>query len=68
MYIVAGVYGHARRDTMQKRAQFFSDFLASLDPRGVYDDVALKRFFDFLFLRLLAETNGDGSIFPDMMI
>ena len=68
MYIVAAVYGHARRESMQKRAQFFSDFLTSLDPRGLYDDIVLKRFFDFLFLRLHVETNGDTSIFPDMMV
>ncbi|MGI5088621.1 hypothetical protein [Treponema sp. OMZ 805] len=68
MYTIAAVYGHARRESMQKRAQFFSDFLTSLDPHGLYDDIALKRFFDFLFLRLHAETNGDVSIFPDMMI
>ena len=68
MYTVAAVYGHVRRDSMQKRAQFFSDFLTSLDPRGLYDDISLKRFFDFLFLRLHVETNGDTSIFPDMMI
>jgi len=68
MYIVAAGYGHVRRDSMQKRAQFFSDFLASLDPRGLYDDTALKHFFDFLFQRLHVETNGDASVFPDMMI
>ena len=68
MYIIAAVYGHARHDSMQKRAQFFSDFLASLDPCGVYDDITLKRFFDFLFLRLHVEANGDTSVFPDMMI
>lgn len=67
MYIVAAVYGHARRDSMQKRAQFFLDFLTSLDPRGLYDDIALKRFFDFLYMRLYVETNGEASIFPDMM-
>ena len=68
MYMVAAVYGQGRRDTMRKRAQFFSDFLTSLDPRGVYDDTVLKRLFDFLFQRLDVETNGDTSIFPDMMI
>lgn len=68
MYLAAAVYGHVRRESMQRRAQFFSDFLASLDPRGVYDDIALKRFFDFLFQRLHVETNEDASIFPDMMI
>ena len=68
MYIAAAVYGRARRESMQKRAQFFSDFLTSLDPRGLYDDIVLKRFFDFLFQRLYIETNGDTSIFPDMMI
>ena len=68
MYIIAAVYGHIRRDSMQKRAQFFSDFLTSLDPHGLYDDITLKRFFDFLFMRLHVETNGDTSIFPDMMI
>ena len=67
MYIVAAAYGHARRESMQKRAQFFSDFLTSLDPRGLYDDIVLKRFFDFLYMRLYVETNGDASIFPDMM-
>ena len=67
MYIVAALYGHARRESMQKRAQFFSDLLTSLDPRGLYDDIVLKRFFDFLFQRLHIETNGDMSIFPDMM-
>lgn len=67
MYIVAAMYGHVRRDSMQKRAQFFSDFLTSLDPRGLYDDTALKRFFDFLYMRLYVETTGDASIFPDMM-
>ena len=68
MYIIAAVYGHARRDSMQKRAQFFSDLLTSLDPRGLYDDIALKRFFDFLYMRLHVEANGEASIFPDMMI
>ena len=68
MYIIAAVYGHARRDSMQRRAQFFSDFLTSLDPRRLYDDIALKRFFDFLYMRLHVETNGEASIFPDMMI
>ena len=68
MYLVAAVYGHVRRESMQRRAQFFLDFLTSLDPCGLYDDIALKRFFDFLYQYLHAETNGDGSIFPDMMI
>ena len=68
MYLVAAVYGHVRRESMQRRAQFFSDFLTSLDPCGVYDDIALKRFFDFLYQRLHVETNGDGSIFPNMVI
>ena len=68
MYLAAAVYGHIRRESMQRRAQFFSDFLTSLDPRGVYDDTVLKRFFDFLFQRLHIETNGDASIFPDMML
>ena len=67
MYLIAAVCGHTRRDTMQKRAQFFSDFLALLDPSEAYDDSTLKRFFALLFLRLRAETNGDGSIFPDTM-
>jgi len=68
MYLAAAVYGHIRRESMQRRAQFFSDFLTSLDPRGVYDDTVLKRFFDFLFQHLHIETNGDASIFPDMML
>lgn len=68
MYLVAAVYGHVRRESMQRRAQFFLDFLTSLDPCGLYDDIALKRFFDFLYQHLHVETNGDGSIFPDMMI
>ena len=66
MYIAAAIYGQVRRESMQKRAQFFSDFLSLLDPCGVYDDIVLKRFFDFLFQRLHIETNGDMPIFPDM--
>lgn len=69
MYLIAAVYGHARRDVMQKRAQFFSDFLTMLDPNGAYDDSALKRFFDFLYLRVLhTETDGNTEPFPDMMV
>ncbi|WP_039926034.1 hypothetical protein [Treponema vincentii] len=68
MYLVAAIYGHARRDGMQRRAQFYSDFLASLDPQGLYNDISLKRIFDFLFQRLYVEINQDTSwVFPDMV-
>ena len=66
MYIAAAVYGRARRESIQIRAQFFSDFLASLEPCGLYDDIALKRIFDFLFQRLYIETSEDIFVFPDM--
>lgn len=66
LYISAAVCGHVRRDVMRVRARFFADFLTAIDPRGLYEDKTLKRFFDFLFQQLFVETNGDISLFPDM--
>lgn len=67
MYSIAAVYGRARRDTLQKRAQFLSDFLLSLDPCGLYDETTLQRIFCFLYQRLCTETDSRGSIFPSML-
>lgn len=66
MYVSVAVYGHIRRDILQLRAQFFADFLGSLDPRASYSDETLKRFFDFLFQKLFVETGGEISVFPNM--
>lgn len=68
MYIVAALGGHARRDILRLRAQFFTDFLAALNPQGLYTDETLKRFFDYLFQKQCIEINGEYSIFPGMHI
>lgn len=66
MYSAAAVYDRARRDTLYRRAQFFSDFLLSLDPCGQYDDTALHRIFCFRYQRLHSETDSAPPIFAHM--
>ena len=65
MYIAAAVCGHTRRDIMQMRAQFFTDFLTSLDSHRLYDDEALKRRFHFLLQKHQSKNNGEIFISPD---
>lgn len=66
MYSAAAVYGSARRDILQRRAQFLSDFLRSLDPCGLYDDVVLRRIFYISYQRLLGEPDAHKQVFPSM--
>lgn len=64
MYLMAAICGHARREILRMRAQFFSDFLTALEPEGIYTDEILKRFFWFLFQKLFFETDKGALIFP----
>lgn len=66
LYIAAAVCGHTRRETLRLRAQFFADFLGSLQPDACYSDETLLRFFDFLLKKQLFEAIREIPLFPDM--
>lgn len=68
MYIAAAISGHTRRDILRQRAQFFTDFLAALNPQGLYTDDTLKRFFDYLFQKTSIDIQDEYSLFPGMNI
>ncbi|MEL3906786.1 MAG: hypothetical protein P1P65_07140 [Treponema sp.] len=66
MYIAAAACGHTRRDTLHRRAQFFTDFFAGLDPCGIYRDEMLKRFFYYTLQKELAQSGQEVPLFSDM--
>lgn len=66
MYIAAAACGHARRDVLHRRAQFFADFFALFDSCGIYSDEIVKRFFFYVFQKYTLENGAETAPFAVM--